>query len=157
MKQKEQIFSVDTAEDSSGFLLWQVTVTWQRGIKKVLQPLDITHPQFVLLASLLWLQSYKADITQVHLSEHSKVDVMTTSSVIKTLLRKGLVERKEHAVDSRAKVVSISTKGLKITRDAITTIEDFDKQFFAALKNDTPAFKKLLQQLINQNTTLDQL
>jgi len=34
---------------SPGFLLWHVTLQWQRAITAVLQPLDLTHVQFVLL------------------------------------------------------------------------------------------------------------
>ena len=34
MKSNDKIFSVETPEESSGFLLWQVTNLWQREIKK---------------------------------------------------------------------------------------------------------------------------
>jgi hypothetical protein len=55
MKNKDNTFSVEKAEDSSGFLLWQVTNLWQREIKKALEPYGITHSQFVLMASIHWL------------------------------------------------------------------------------------------------------
>jgi hypothetical protein len=35
--------------DSPGLLLWHATLRWQRGIARALQPLDLTHVQFVLL------------------------------------------------------------------------------------------------------------
>ena len=53
MTSQPSIFNLK-AEESSGLLLWQVSMLWQRGIKKVLQPFDLTHPQFVLLASAQW-------------------------------------------------------------------------------------------------------
>ena len=46
-------FSVAKAEDSSGFLLWQVMSFWQRGISRELAPLGLSHAQFVLLAGLV--------------------------------------------------------------------------------------------------------
>ena len=67
---KERIFSVETAEESSGFLLWQITSVWQRDIRKALSVYDITHSQFVLLASTLWLTLQNEMVTQVMLSEH---------------------------------------------------------------------------------------
>src|SRR5260370_30828241 len=35
------------ADDSPGFLLWQVTLRWQRDIATALAPLDLTHVQFI--------------------------------------------------------------------------------------------------------------
>ena len=81
MKKEEQIFSVDNADQSPGFLLWQVTSLWQRGIRKALEKYDITHSQFVLLASTFWLSMQEQPVTQVLLSSHSKIDPMTTSTV----------------------------------------------------------------------------
>lgn len=45
------------AHDSPGLLLWQVTNTWQAAQRAALRPYDLTHVQFVLLASLTWLNS----------------------------------------------------------------------------------------------------
>jgi hypothetical protein len=44
-------------EDSPGFLLWHVTLRWQREIAAALAPLGLTHVQFVLLAAAWWLNS----------------------------------------------------------------------------------------------------
>jgi hypothetical protein len=38
-------------DKSPGFLLWQVTLRWQRKVTIALAPLDLTHVQFVLLAT----------------------------------------------------------------------------------------------------------
>ena len=43
--------------DSPGFLLWHVTLRWQRDIATALAPLGLTHVQFVLLATTWWLNS----------------------------------------------------------------------------------------------------
>ncbi|MGA7719963.1 MAG: hypothetical protein WCA84_02175 [Ignavibacteriaceae bacterium] len=59
MESKEKIFSVSTPEESTGFLLWQVTNLWQREIKKALSIYGLTHSQFVLLASILWFAQKK--------------------------------------------------------------------------------------------------
>ncbi len=149
MKKPDKSFGVKTAEESSGFLLWQVTTLWQRGIKKSLDSIDITHPQFVLLASLLWLSKHKESVTQIDLSQHSKIDPMTTSTVIRTLERKQLIKRQEHHTDTRAKTISLTDNGLKITRQAVKIIEKFDADFFQSLDDKMLDFNVELLKLLN--------
>lgn len=149
MKKPDNAFSVKHAENSSGFLLWQVTTLWQRGIKKSLEAIDITHPQFVLLASLLWLSKQQEDVTQIDLSQHSKIDPMTTSTVIRTLERKLLIKRQEHHTDTRAKAITLTDNGIKITRQAVKIIEKFDADFFQPLGNRTKDFNAGLLTLLN--------
>lgn len=151
MKQADKTFSVQDADDSPGFLLWQVTTLWQRGIKKALDTIGITHPQFVLLASLLWLSRYKETVTQIHLSQHSKIDPMTTSAVIRTLERKNLVARQEHHTDTRAKSVALTETGSKITRQAVKIIEKFDADFFNCLGSSQQELNKALLALLKQS------
>ena len=150
MKEKDDVFSVDKAEDSSGFLLWQVTNLWQRKIRKALEKYDITHSQFVLMASIHWLSLQKKDVTQILLSSHTKIDPMTTSTVLRTLQAKGLVKRQEHSTDTRAKTVGLTDAGKKIVKQAVKTVEAFDLAFFSLLGNKVTAFNVQLLQLLNQ-------
>lgn len=150
MKQKDNSFSVEKSEDSSGFLLWQVTNLWQREIKKALEPFDLTHSQFVLMTSTHWLTLHKQDVTQILLSAHTKIDPMTTSTVLRTLQAKGLLERQEHSTDTRAKTVGLTDNGKKIVKKAIKTVETFDKTFFATLGNKSNLFNEQLITLLGQ-------
>ena len=143
-------FSEEKAEDSTGFLLWQITSLWQRGIRKALDPIGITHSQFVLLASIHWLTLQKQDVTQVLLSNHTKIDPMTTSTVLRTLQSKELVRRQEHSTDTRAKVVALTDLGVEITKKAVKLVEHFDKEFFSGLKKDLPAFNRSILTLLNE-------
>jgi MarR family transcriptional regulator, organic hydroperoxide resistance regulator len=149
MKQEEHTFIFDNAEDSTGFLLWQVTNLWQREIKKALEPYDLTHSQFVLLASTHWLALQNKEVTQVLLSAHTKIDPMTTSTVLRTLQTKGLLKRKEHSTDTRAKTVTLTDAGEQVTQQAVVAVEDFDKRFFLSLGDDAKAFNKKLLKLLS--------
>jgi DNA-binding MarR family transcriptional regulator len=149
MKQEDNTFSFDNAEDSSGFLLWQVTNLWQREIRKALEQYDLTHSQYVLLASTHWLTLQNKDVTQVLLSVHTKIDPMTTSTVLRTLQTKGLLKRQEHSTDTRAKTVLLTDAGKKVIKQAVVAVEDFDKRFFSSLGSDTKAFNKKLQRLLS--------
>ncbi|QDZ63117.1 MarR family transcriptional regulator [Elizabethkingia bruuniana] len=133
MKNKDNTFSVERPEDSTGFLLWQVTNLWQREIKKALEKYELTHAQFVLLASTHWLTLQNQDVTQILLSNHTKIDPMTTSTVLRTLQTKGFIRRAEHRTDTRAKTVELTVAGLKNIKQAVVAVEEFDKQFLAYL------------------------
>ena len=147
MKPGDKAFSFEKAEDSPGFLLWQVTALWQRAIREALKPFDLTHSQFVLIASIHWLTLLKHEVTQVVLAEHSKIDVMTTSQVLRTLESKGFVERTGHATDTRAKLVSLTDRGKKLVKPAVQAVEKCDRDFFAPL-GDTARFNRDLGTLL---------
>src|SRR4029450_10195037 len=76
----------DTPEQSPGFQLWRVNLSWQRRIRSVLEPHQLTHVQFVLLASLWWLSDHGDDPpTQTRLAQQAGTDPMMTSQVIRKL------------------------------------------------------------------------
>lgn len=150
MKSSDNTFSFKKAEDSSGFLLWQVTSLWQRELKKALEVCDLTHSQYVLLASTHWLSLQKQDVTQILLSSHTKIDPMTTSTVLRTLQAKGLLKREEHATDTRAKTVALTDKGREVTKEAVILVERFDASFFGSLGDETPSFNRNLLSLLKK-------
>jgi len=151
MSEKDNTFSVKSAEDSSGFLLWQVTNLWQREIKKALLPFNLTHSQFVILASMHWLTIQKAEVTQIVLSNHTKIDPMTTSQVLRALQKKEFISRQEHKTDTRAKTIEITEKGKKIIKKAVIAVENFDKDFFSTLEKSQHELNKNLQTLLLKN------
>ncbi|MEO7049707.1 MAG: MarR family transcriptional regulator [Ferruginibacter sp.] len=148
MKNSANSFSFTRAEDSTGFLLWQLTSFWQREIKKTLEPLDLTHTQFVLLASILWFTLQKKNVTQIILSSHTKIDTMTISTVLRILQAKDLINRQEHSTDSRAKTVALTDKGTKIVKKAIKKVELFDSYFFSKLKSKLTTFNENILTLL---------
>ncbi len=141
-------FLYEKPEVSSGFLLWQVTNLWQREIKKALEKYDLTHSQFVLLASIHWFSLNNQNATQILLSNHTKIDPMTTSTVLRTLQAKGLITRQEHETDTRAKTVILTEAGLQKIKPAIETVEQFDKLFFGSLGSQTEDFNNKLISLL---------
>lgn len=150
MKQPDNTFSVEKPEESSGFLLWQVTNLWQREIRKALEEFGITHSQFVLMASIHWLTLHKKEVTQIILSDHTKIDPMTTSTVLRTLQQKGYIHRQEHKTDTRAKTVGLTEDGKKIVTKAIVRVETFDNDFFSILGDKVSLLNSNLLTLLEQ-------
>lgn len=138
----------ERADDSPGFLLWQLTNLWQQRIRSALAPLGITHVQFVLLASIAWLENTEAVVSQAILSRHAHTDIMMTSQVVRTLEEKGLVTRTVHPTDTRAKAVSLTAEGHKIAQQALSVVETVDEQFFQGLGSQVSTFVGLMQFLI---------
>jgi len=87
---KEIEFLFKHPNDSPGFLLGQLTTIWQRTIKKVLDPLNLTHTQFILLAALGWLSKTNPVVTQVNIAHQTNADPMMVSKVLRTLDKKVL-------------------------------------------------------------------
>jgi DNA-binding MarR family transcriptional regulator len=121
-------------KQSPGFLLWQVTSIWQRNIRNALTQVDLTHVQFVLLATCQWLnenETSASGVTQIQLSQLSQVDVNVTSQVLRTLERKKLLKRNPHPVDMRANVITLTDEGNLIVSKALTIVEQVDRNFFS--------------------------
>jgi MarR family transcriptional regulator, organic hydroperoxide resistance regulator len=135
-------FGFEQPEDSPGFLLWQTTISWQRLIKKALDPHDISHAQFVIMALLLWLEGNKHDTTQTTIIKWSKLDKMTVSKSLKKLSSMGLVVRAEHEADTRAKTVVLTEKGNDLVRKLVPLVEAVDEKFFRPISG--PDQQKLM-------------
>ncbi|MFA6060602.1 MAG: MarR family transcriptional regulator [Taibaiella sp.] len=149
---KEIDFHFKSPKDSPGYLLGQVTMLWQRKLKKVLDPLDLTQTQFVLLAALGWLSKKSNAVTQVDIANQSNADRMMVSKVLRTLEDKGFITRKEHETDTRAKTIRLTINGGVVLQKALIEVENADLDFFAAIDTEIPLFNKNMMQLIDKNT-----
>ena len=120
--------------ESPGFLLWHATLRWQRAIAEALAPLDLTHVQFVLLACAWWLNHQGERPSQVQLASFSGTDVKMTSQVVRSLERKGLLERNPDAADGRALRLNVTDRGARLAPRAIDAVESVDATFFSGVR-----------------------
>jgi DNA-binding MarR family transcriptional regulator len=127
--------------------MWRITLRWQRVMVAALQPLGLTHVQFVLLASTWWLTIVSDEHpTQRRLAEHAGTDPMMTSQVLRSLEASGLMTRTVDPVDSRARLVGVTPRGAALAQSAIAVVEAADAEFFAAA-GDTPGLLQTLHSL----------
>ncbi len=119
----ENISKFDGPQQSPGFLLWQVSMQWRRQIETVLAPLDLTHSQFVLLASLGWLTRDNQEISQIELARHCCMDITMTSQVLRTLEKKKYLTRYHSANDERSKFSQLTRQGVQLIEKAIPIVE----------------------------------
>lgn len=139
---------IERPEESPGFLLWHVTLRWQRNVAAALKPLGLTHVQFVLLASTWWLNTRDQKPNQAELAAQAGTDVKMTSQVIRTLERKGLVTREVDAADTRARQLVVTDAGKALAPRAIEAVEAEDRALLKPLsKADAHAFTDRLRLL----------
>ena len=120
---------------------------WHSMIKKELKKMNLTHPQFVVLASLAYLSQDSNEVTQVMISKLSGIDVMTVSQILNLLEKNDFVKRKEHSRDTRAKAVILNKKGEEVLQKAVPLVEQIDEIFFEKLDTDEKQFKHFLARL----------
>lgn len=128
-------FRHEQADDSPGFLLWQVTALWQARIAATLEPLRLTQTQYAILASLRWFEECGEQPTQRHLVEHARLDKMTLSKAIRKLEGAGMVSRHASPHDARATEIRFTARGRRTIEKAVVSVEETDALFFAALSN----------------------
>lgn len=118
-------------DKSPGFLLWQLTNEWQRQQRKALAKIGLTHAQFVVLANVLWLSSLPDNIvTQQQVGDLAKIDKMSMSDLVVTLIEKKLLQRLPHKYDKRAYSLILTKKGRNQVLKAIPIVEGIDRDFF---------------------------
>lgn len=78
-----------------------------------------------------------------------------TSNVLRTLEEKGLILRKPHPTDTRAKALSITAQGRKLAVQAIGVVEKIDHEFFKGLGGNSKKFNEYLLALIAANQPAD--
>jgi DNA-binding MarR family transcriptional regulator len=122
---------INDPETSPGFLLWHVTLRWQRAIAAALGPLGLTHVQFVLLACTWWLNTDGGtDPNQLAVARQAGTDVKMTSQVLAKLEAKGLLERTTDPADTRAKRLRVTAAGADLAQRAIGVVDAVDDEFF---------------------------
>ncbi|MBZ9726835.1 MarR family winged helix-turn-helix transcriptional regulator [Mesorhizobium sp. CO1-1-11] len=134
--------------ESPGLLLWRTTMRWQRVMAAALAPLDLTHVQFVLLASAMWLGRNGEPPNQVQLAAQAGTEVKMTSDVVARLEAKGLIAREADSRDSRAKVIRVTAAGAAAAQQAIVAVEAADSAFFEPV--DEARLVGLLRQLAGE-------
>lgn len=151
MKKENDSLLKKSIDENSGFLLWQVTNMWTLQLRKTLElNHHITHSQYVIMASIYWLGEQNEEVTQILLSQFTKMEPMTVSQILKVLQKKNYINRKEHSTDTRAKSVFLTPQGLDIVEKAVYTVASVDAKFFRVLGKSINKFNHELLALIKQ-------
>ena len=116
---------------SPGFRLWQQHQAWQRMLNAALAPLNLTQPQFSMLAVIAWLSREDPNVTQADLCRFANLERMAVSQVARKLETLGLVQRAPSSRDGRAITLALTSAGRDVLVSALPIVEDADGKFFA--------------------------
>jgi len=138
-------FQASTPKESVGFQFWKLHSFWQKKIANVLKPYEITHTQFVILASIKWFQEQSENPSQRQISGLTRIDKMTLSKAIRRLEELKLVNRIKSKNDTRSILVSLSNDGQEIMPELVNLVENIDTGIFGVEGSDE---KKKLNELL---------
>lgn len=152
-KKKLDIFLKELKEPEKypGYLLWQTSNIWHRNMKNIMKRFGLTHTQFVVLTSIIYLAKNNNSINQKQIAQHAKLDIMMTSDVLKTLESKKLVTRHKNPNDKRHNSIKITQEGINLTIKMYDYSERADAEFFKVLGKDMKPFCEQLESLIKAN------
>lgn len=110
----------------------------------LLQPQGVTANQFVLLAILAEGQA----LTQQELVQRASSDANTVRAMLVLLERRGLVSRRPHRTDGRARSVALTAKGRASYAALWAKSRGFHRQLLEAVgPGAAPAFVRRLRSL----------
>lgn len=134
---------------SPAYQLWLASNAWQRQMRRALQPWNLTHVQFMILASVQLLgEESEGCVTQRNVARFAGIDENMTSQVIRTLEDDGLLERQKHPTDGRAFRLVLTEKGAALTADARVEVRKVSQAFFAPIGDRGEELADLLRILV---------
>lgn len=135
------------SEEHPGYYLWQTAMRWQKEMNQVLTDFSLTYTQYIILFTIHRLKNHDTPISQVTIAAVCNIDTMMVSKVLKTLIKKAMVSRKESKIDTRAKIVTLTAFGESTLLQANVAIESAEETFFQSLGNFSDSFYSALEQL----------
>lgn len=136
-------------DDQVGFMLSQAYLLKQRVTNFALKDLDITYMQFVILSTIRILQEEKGWITQQTIADKRRLDKVTVSNTVKTLVQKGLIKRNHHPEDHRALVLRLTTRGMELATRSKEIVRSTDMKFFSSIDSDQ--LRETLKRILTDN------
>ena len=114
--------TLGTPENAVGFVLWRIVHRYTRDIDRALEPINLTHLQFTLLAMAAWMARSGEPVSQVALARFGDVHPMQVSQVLKALDDKGMVARPRSETDMRARHIVVTEAGVAALRQSMPLV-----------------------------------
>jgi DNA-binding MarR family transcriptional regulator len=135
-------------EDQLCFLLYASSREMTKKYKPLLDKLEVTYPQYLVLL-LLWEQD---TLTVKKLGELLALDSGTLTPMLKRMEQNGLIVRERSTEDERSVMIKLTEKGLGLQEDAcfipdrISAMSGEDKRVVEDLKASLLQLLKTLQE-----------
>lgn len=149
----EKCDKLDNPNDDIGYLIWRISKYWQRSKHKLLDEFGLTGSQMEMLGAIYHMSKYNIEATQIILSQETYIDPMTTSTILRNLQKKELINRRESTTDTRARIVEITDTGLELFTRAMAKVKE--RQCLLLENINEEELKKQLQDLLQEMDKLN--
>jgi MarR family transcriptional regulator, organic hydroperoxide resistance regulator len=141
---------------TTGYLVWRLLLKWRTMIDRELAPLELTHAQYSLLASLYGLSRGGRRPSQRELADFSGLEPVYVSKLIRAMERSGLVERDPSPEDPRAVQLRLSERGLPIVKKTIRIVRGIEEVQLAPLGGPTSQRSDELRAMLRILLSIDE-
>lgn len=131
-------------------LMWRVTKLLTKKKKMILDEFELTCSQFDILAAIYSFSKNNNEVIQINLSEKAQIDPMTTSTVLRNLQKRGLIERERGLINTRTVEVNLTQDGKDLYIRAQQKIEKMRTELYQNLDQ-----KQFTSQLLILSDTLN--
>ena len=123
-----------------GYALLHAAQLWRTEAALVLKPFELTVPQFLVVMALYRQARHEwSPLTQSEVAARLGMDANTASQIVRALERRGLLDRRRHPDDARARELVLTAVGLERARAASAAARAMNDLFFGAVSNDDQA------------------
>ena len=105
----------DFKAESAGYLANHMARLFEKGLYRRIEPLGLAPAQFMTLL-VLWEQD---GITQQDLRLRLDVEQATMANTLKRMERDGLIKRRAHKSDKRARLIDLTDKACNLREGAL--------------------------------------
>lgn len=137
-------------EANTGYRLWLAANSLQRALRRGLVPLRLTFVQYFALAAVSRLNALHNACSQAQVCRFCGMDPNMLSQVVKTLERKGLLERSENVADRRAFRLALTPAGETLVIAGRERLVPIHASFFAPLGEREPVLDEMLRLVLAQ-------
>jgi len=134
-------------EDAIGFWLWRAAHSYQRIFDQAMEPLGLTHLQFVMLAVCGWITGAQekpaSGATQRDIAEMALVHFAQVSAVLKTLEQKGLISQARDGKDARRRSIRLTAAGAKKLGEALPLAQQLQQTLFGTAEQQEEVRSRL--------------
>ncbi|MDT7785267.1 MAG: MarR family transcriptional regulator, organic hydroperoxide resistance regulator [Pseudonocardiales bacterium] len=135
---------MSSAEFSAGHLVWRLAMKWRVAVDRALDPLGLTHAQYVVLASLLALDRP----SQRELADHTGLEALYVSKLARALESSGFISRARDAVDTRTVRLSLTPHGRTTVEPAVALVSSLLDRLLEPLGDRADTFSRELVALL---------
>jgi MarR family transcriptional regulator, organic hydroperoxide resistance regulator len=135
---------MSSAGPTPGHLVWRLAMKWRTAVDRALDPLGLTHAQYVVLSSLAALDRP----SQRELADHTGLEPLYVSKLARSLEAAGFISRTRDAVDTRTMRLALTPHGRSTVDPAIALVHSLTDRLLTPLGDRTSAFSDELRALL---------